>query len=432
MQEINDADSTSELIAQEEKVDPKKLVIDGLDAILKKLDSFALRPFTKQARKRVQNLKELALGNRPPRIVVFGRRGAGKSFLINALLGKKVLKEGHVSAETANFQYQRIVHNQIEIDFMDTRGWLDGITPANSPEKDAFKLLVNNISVDGHFPDIMLYICPIDGVDSGIDQDLLLVKKTSELIYAIDKSIALICIVSKVDRANPEKEFSYTEEKKNTISKCVNYLKKNLDSRAIKYSSIIAVSSYFQEKDGKIDEKTDQRYNIEELKNEIIRLCPFIRIGAALAFASTPKSLKVVVQLIVQLYAATAAVVGAIPIPFLDAFILFPLQFSMLVTIRSLAPMPPGVKLKTVGEFLAAMGLNAGLGFLSRYIAHDLFKLIPLYGNFVAASIAYTATFVLGEAAILFFFDNQEVSWKDYIMKHIKTKDELEQMIGEN
>ena len=54
----------------------------------------------KDLRERIATIRTVLLEKRPPALVLVGRRGAGKSSLVNALLGAKVAELGHVTAQT--------------------------------------------------------------------------------------------------------------------------------------------------------------------------------------------------------------------------------------------------------------------------------------------------------------------------------------------
>src|SRR3979409_7774 len=64
----------------------------------------------KEVRIRSATLRTLMLDKRPPALVLVGRRGAGKSSIINALFGAKVAELGHVTAQTGRgrwYDYER-------------------------------------------------------------------------------------------------------------------------------------------------------------------------------------------------------------------------------------------------------------------------------------------------------------------------------------
>src|SRR6185312_2022849 len=54
----------------------------------------------KNLRHRIATLRATLLESRPPALLLVGRRGSGKSSLVNALFGKKMAEVGHVKAQT--------------------------------------------------------------------------------------------------------------------------------------------------------------------------------------------------------------------------------------------------------------------------------------------------------------------------------------------
>src|ERR1700733_11561495 len=85
-------------------------------------------------RTRVGTLRMVLLDKRPPALVLVGRRGAGKSSMINALFGAKVAELGHVTAQTGKGQWYTYERGGGAMSILDTRGVQEGSAPAEADE----------------------------------------------------------------------------------------------------------------------------------------------------------------------------------------------------------------------------------------------------------------------------------------------------------
>ena len=92
------------------------------------------------------------------------------------------------------------------------------------------------------------------------------------------------------------------------------------------------------------------------------------------------------------------------PIPVADMPLLFSIQATMVALIIHTSGRPASFKLAS--EFLAALGVSAGAGFLFRETARALLRFIPIWGNAVSGIIAGTGTYAIGRAAITYFIDD--------------------------
>ncbi len=102
-------------------------------------------------------------------------------------------------------------------------------------------------------------------------------------------------------------------------------------------------------------------------------------------------------------FAAVCGLIGTQPIPLADLPILTSLQSFMIGIIAYCSGRQLSVK--TVGEFLGAMGLNIGAGILFREGARAAIRFVPFWGNAVAGFVAGTGTYAIGKAAIAYFVD---------------------------
>ena len=104
---------------------------------------------------------------------------------------------------------------------------------------------------------------------------------------------------------------------------------------------------------------------------------------------------------LVRLAASLNAAIATVPVPVAGILPITSVQIAMVSGIAYLAGR--NVNLRTIGEFLATLGINVGAGFAFRELARALVQWIPVAGPLVSASIAAGATFTLGKAAIRYY-----------------------------
>lgn len=106
---------------------------------------------------------------------------------------------------------------------------------------------------------------------------------------------------------------------------------------------------------------------------------------------------------IIGLYAAAAATIGAVPIPFSDAFLLVPDQIAMLANITATFGLP--VNKGVLTSVISATIGTAGATILGKTVVANLLKLIPgagkIVGGVISASVAAALTCALGETYTL-------------------------------
>jgi len=91
-------------------------------------------PLAREIRQKIAHLRALLLEQRSPNLVLIGRRGAGKSSLINALFGARVAEVGHVKAQTGRGRWFD-VHGELgTLSILDTCGIQEGSRPEEADE----------------------------------------------------------------------------------------------------------------------------------------------------------------------------------------------------------------------------------------------------------------------------------------------------------
>lgn len=137
------------------------------------------------------------------------------------------------------------------------------------------------------------------------------------------------------------------------------------------------------------------------------QLCASLPLEAQLEFArllSAKRAQAYIASTLLKSFGAVSGAIGMQPIPLADMPLLLSIQAAMVALIVHTSGRPANIKLAS--EFLAALGISAGAGFLFRETARALLRFIPLWGNAVSGLIAGTGTYAIGRAAIAYFIDD--------------------------
>src|SRR5690625_6794981 len=103
----------------------------------------------------INTLRTFVLDARPARIAIVGRRGAGKSSLINAIFGEERAEVGHTKSQTGIGTWYSFENELGGIDILDTRG----LGESSKPEEEVHaKTPIEEIekAVKDKCPDVIL------------------------------------------------------------------------------------------------------------------------------------------------------------------------------------------------------------------------------------------------------------------------------------
>ena len=152
----------------------------------------------------------------------------------------------------------------------------------------------------------------------------------------------------------------------------------------------------------KSDEGFEQpNYGGEQLKDAIVRRLPDIYRQTLLALDRVTgelrdEMLKQAMPIILG-YSYLAAAAGAIPIPFIDLFILPGVQMKMVTELAKLHGQP------MTAERFRELAATLGLSMVARQAAREVSKFIPFVGAAAGAALAGASTFALGRAACFYY-----------------------------
>jgi predicted GTPase len=194
----------------------------------------------KDLRVRLATLRTVLLEKRPPALVLVGRRGAGKSSLVNALFGAKMAELGHVTAQTGRGRWYTYARGGGSMRILDTRGLQEGSLPA---EADASDSALHSIGVEirAQAPDVIVFVAKASEVDAAIDADLdALQQVVGEVRRAHRLEPPIVAVVTHCDLLEPkavrlhepEKERpDDLEDKKRLVTLAENAVARKLDAR---------------------------------------------------------------------------------------------------------------------------------------------------------------------------------------------------------
>lgn len=388
-----------------------------------------------------KELKELMEGienNRPPRIFLIGRTGAGKSSLVNAICGGYVAEVGDVRSCTEGTKiYKCTDRDRTLMEILDTRGIAES---ESLDEESAEKTLINEITEFS--PDVAILVLNCTHRDD-VDKDVLFMKGIAEQYKKINNvRLPIIVAVNKCDEMSPSRfktAKEYPQNKIDKIDEAVKYFKGIIVNNGLKIDDIIGVSALidWQTQDGvEVDPENiknlpkhdienleiafDGRYKIEELihiLDEAI-LDTEAQMGLRMAFR-LEELVKRLSNHLTTIFAGISATIAITPIPFSDIYILVVLQGVLVALIASLSGRD--ISLETAIEFIFSLGGVAGAGQIFKIIAQQASKLLnglfPGAGSAVSSTVAFAGTASIGKAAIAYYIEGKDIKAAKKIFK---------------
>ena len=138
---------------------------------------------------------DILRGERPPRLYIFGRSGAGKSSLINALANKEAADVGAVEPETVESELYNIPFPERYSDWevVDSRGLFESMSPDGDLPDDTIEFMKDDI--EEYRPDVLLHVMTPDQVRSGEDDFEVL----NDLEEELENVPPILTVLNKVD-----------------------------------------------------------------------------------------------------------------------------------------------------------------------------------------------------------------------------------------
>jgi len=378
-------------------------------------------PPREKIKKEISSFEEFFIDARPPRLMITGRRGSGKSSLINAIFGKEVSELGHVRSKRPGAKWHNRSNEKGSIDILDTRGLGDRTIPESSEFKNAIDEVKS--AVEKVFPDIITFLCKATEVDARISEDITDMKSIRD--YILDRysyETPILAVTTKVDELDPveivEPPYDDPEKKKN-IKEAVDVMSEALQEEEIDIMKIIPMSAYARWNDGVIE--YSRYWNIDLFVEYLLEAMPN-EAQLELARLSRLKAVqKKVGKVLIGSTATICAGIAATPLPLADAFPITLAQIAMVTGIGYISGRE--LSREAAYEFFIAIGANIGVAMVLRTAARALIRIVfPGVGNVISAMIASAGTWAIGEAAIAYFIEKKPIEEAKHIFNETYSK----------
>lgn len=398
----------------EDEAKLRKVIAENIRRVEEMLQFLPLHADTvKDIRAKIALLRTILLEQRAPALALVGRRGAGKSSLVNALFGSKVAEVGHVKAQTGSGKWFDYKSDRGTISVLDTRGLQEGSKPAEADSaRDAIASILTPLK--RKVPDVILFLVKATEADSGIDADLAMLERLyAELEREHRFRPPLVAIVTQCDLVEPKgtrlhlasaENHDDVEEKLGRVAEIEHHLESKIKDRTKLAPHLVwtrGLSAYMSFRDdGEL--RADERWRIDELVGTLFKHLPDAGRGTFVRIARV-RGLQE--QLATDLTRATAVIctgVAALPIPVADLFPITAMQMALVTAIAWLSGRPLDRRAAT--EFIGAMGANIGAAFVLREGFRALMKVVtPGFGSAVSGAVAFAGTMAIGAAARQYF-----------------------------
>ncbi|MFM6399515.1 MAG: GTPase, partial [Planktothrix sp.] len=346
-------------------------------------------PYQQEIDNYLDELLDLTLEIRPPRIMVVGRCKSGKSSLINAICGRKVAEVSMIYPQTGQAQW-KTYYNQYEgreiIHILDTRGLQEQEKPL---DKDSATTPLESIlkAVNRHSPDLILFLCKASDVSSGVEGDLQALNEVYQVIYEkYSRKLPLICVLTHCDqlvygsrweKLDNQAKLELTKQSQTVLLNNLVLSQKQSNFLDIKTNVVptVTYAEYYEGEGAEIDPEFDGRWNIETLVQEMLKYLPKETTASMVRTSKIKDFQRKQAISVVDICSALSGVISANPIPGVSFPIIGAIQTIMVMSIGYLSGCD--FSEETAANFIATAGTGLGANWVLSTLSGEFAKLIP-------------------------------------------------------
>jgi uncharacterized protein (DUF697 family) len=334
-----------------------------------------------------KRLNELRRHTAVPVFWLFGKTQSGKTSLIKYLTGADEAEIGHGFRPCTRFsrEYQFPTAEAPLLTFLDTRG-LD--EPGYDPAEDLAQF-------DDRAHVIVATIKALDQAHENILAHLGRIRRSRPGRPAV---LVPTCLHEAYPQQQHSQPYPFGTDQETVVVPAA--LQRSLAEQRRRFGGLVdqvVPIDLTRPEEG----FTDSAYGGEHLKKVLLEVLPSAYRQTLLTLEEAKRDLQ-------DLYARTAlphivgystlaATAGAIPIPWLDLFILPGIQSQMIYHLARFYGQP-----LTAARFLEVAS-TLGLGMLLRQASREVVKFIPYVGSVAGGILAGASTFALGKAFCFYY-----------------------------
>lgn len=327
---------------------------------------------------------ERQLGEKP-RIVVCGKTGAGKSSLINALLGREVNCVGHSEPTTQEEQEEAWTLGESSLRILDVPGFGEA-----DRHQDRLDFIFNQLSLSH------VGLLVVGAPDRAWEYE----RQFAEEVHRVDTHFPLLVVGNRIDMFNPVRDWNPASlnldapstQKERSIVEWANALRA---ACGVDASQLLLTSA------GESFDDTQGRYGLDRLARAVVDSLPAAVQNIAARTLRVDMDKRALAEKCIWAASVAAAGVALTPIPLADCIPLAGIQIGLVIKIADIYG-----TVMTTGTAVSLLSPVAA-SFAGREVLTNLLKFIPGAGSLVAAmigaGIAGPTTYAIGKTYLEFF-----------------------------